>query len=138
MKNKSNILLILPLIVFIAMGCGLIERGQQTGGNSSAPTVSNNNKSATDRAVEQVADGETTGVKECDEAIRFVNEQLASPDDNWMTKGFKDYAAGQIKKSIRESIAQNQDDQKAAAEQCSALRKSFEKSIKEEQEKQKQ
>lgn len=140
MKNKLNVLLVLPLVIFASMGCGLMDRFQKsTSDNSNTAVVTtNSNKSVTDRAIEQVADGETTGVKECDEAIRFVTDQMQSPDDNWVTKGVKDYAAGQFKRQIREAVAQNQDDQKKLAQQCVDLKNSFEKSVKEEQQKQKQ
>lgn len=142
MKSKLNVLLTLSVIIFVTMGCGLVERFQKSGtgdgSSNSQPTVSDSNRSTTDKVIENVADGETTGVKECDDAIRFVNDQMKSPDDNFMTKGIKDYVAGQIKRSIREAIAENQGDTKKMAEQCSDLKKSFEKSLKEEQEKQKQ
>lgn len=141
MKNKLNILIVLPLIVFVALGCGLVERIQKTvtgDSSNSQPIVSDSNKSTADKAIEQVADGETTGVQECDDAIRFVNDQMKSPDDNWMTKGMKDYVAGQIKRSIKESIAENQGDAKKMAQQCTDLKNSFEKSLKEEKEKQTQ
>lgn len=140
MKNKLNILLVLPLVVFASMGCGLIDsvRKSTSDNSNTAVVTTNSNKSVTDRAIEQVADGETTGVKECDDAIRFVTDQMQSPDDNWVSKGMKDYLAGQFKRQIREAVAQNQDDQKKLAQQCVDLKNSFEKSLKEEQQKQKQ
>jgi hypothetical protein len=136
MKNKLNILLVLPLIIIASMGCGLIEKVQKTatGDNSNTAVVTtNSNKSITDRAIEEVADGETTGVSECDEAIKFVNDQLKNPDDNFITKAGKDYLAGQIKRKIKEAIIENQTDKKEAAKQCADAKKSFEKSLKEEQ-----
>lgn len=140
MKNKLNILLVLPLVVFASMGCGLIDsvRKSTSDNSNTAVVTTNSNKSVTDRAIEQVADGETTGVKECDDAIRFVTDQMQSPDDNWVSKGMKDYLAGQFKRQIREAVAQNQDDQKKLAQQCVDLKNSFEKSLKEEQQKQNQ
>lgn len=140
MKNKLNILLVLPLVVFASMGCGLIDsvRKSTSDNSNTAVVTTNSNKSVTDRAIEQVADGETTGVKECDDAIRFVTDQMQSPDDNWVSKGMKDYLAGQFKRQIKETIAQNQDDQKKLAQQCVDLKNSFEKSLKEEEQKQKQ
>lgn len=139
MKNKLNILLVLLLIVFVAMGCGMVERVQRMTSDepasNSQPTSTESNKTITDQAIESVADGETTGVKECDDAIRFINDQLKTPDDNWMTKGIKDYVAGQIKRQIREAIAQNQGDTKQMAQQCTDLKNSFEKNLKEEQQK---
>lgn len=135
MKNKFSLLFVLPLVIFVAAGCGLMEKTEKkTSDNSNTAIVTNNdNKSLTDRAIEEAADGETTGVPECDEAIKFVNEQLKNPDDNWVTKGAKDYLAGQIKRKIKESILENQTDKKEAAKQCADAKKSFEKSLKESQ-----
>ena len=140
MKNKLNILLILPLIIIASMGCGLIERVQKTatGDNSNTAVVTtNSNKSITDRAIEQVADGETTGVKECDEVIAIFADQAKSEDDNWATKATKDYITGQMKKAFRESIEQNKDDKAKMAEQCRDYKVQLEKQLKADQEKQK-
>lgn len=142
MKNKLNILLVLAIIVVAAAGCGMIERVQRMTSDepasNSQPGAANSSKTVTDQAIESVADGETTGVRECDDAIRFINDQMKTPDDNWMTKGMKDYVAGQIKRQIKESITQNQGDTKQMAQQCTDLKNSFEKNLKEEQQKQPQ
>lgn len=119
-------------------GCGLIEKVQKTAtgdGGSDAPSTSSN-KSITDRTIEQVADGETTGVKECDEVIAIFADQAKSEDDNWATKATRDYIIGQMKKSFRESIEQNKDDKAKMAKQCSDYKVQLEKQLKAEQEKQ--
>ena len=67
--------------------------------------------------------------------MKLISEQSQNPDDNWVTKGIRDYAIGQVKKSLRESIEQNKNDKKKMAEQCTDLRKSFEKALKEQKDK---
>ena len=139
MKNKLNLLFVLTLIVFAALGCGLVERVQKTvtgDGQTSQPTVSDSNKSLADKTIEEIADGETTGVSECDDVIKIFADQSKSPDDNWMTKATRDYVIGQIKKSFRESLEQNKGDKKKMAEQCGDYKKQLEKHLKAEQEKQ--
>lgn len=139
MKNKLNVLLILPLIVFTALGCGLVQRIQRTAAGDSSnsqPVASDSNKSLTDRAIEDVADGETTGVPECDEVIRIFADQSRSEDDNWATKATRDYVIGQIKKSFRESIEQNKGDKEKMAQQCRDYKVQLEKQLKSEKEKQ--
>jgi hypothetical protein len=136
MKNKFNFLLVLAVMVFvIGCSCGNFTdfAGSQDSSSNKPPTApgaepssSSSNKSLTDKAIEQVADGETTGVQECDDLMRFINEQSQSSDDNWVTKGFRDYIFGQIKKALRESMEQNKDDKVKMAEQCRELRKSLE------------
>lgn len=141
MKNKLNVLLVLALIIFVTMGCGgLIERVQRTatGDSNSQPSVSDSNKSTTDKVIEQVADGETTGVKECDDVIALFAEQAKGSDDNWATKATRDYIIGQMKKSFRESIEQNKQDKDKMAEQCRDYKVQLEKQLKAEKEKQAQ
>ena len=140
MKNKLNVLLVLATIVVVTMGCGgLIERVQRTAtGDNSSPSTSDSNKSTTDRVIEEVADGETTGVKECDDVIAIFAEQAKGTDDNWATKATRDYIIGQMKKSFRESIEQNKQDKDKMAEQCRDYKVQLEKQLKAEKEKQAQ
>ena len=140
MKNKLSVLLILAIFLVIGLGCSTITDSVQKSvtGEKATPTpstTSDSNKTLTDKAIEEVADGETTGVQECDDLMKLISDQTKNPDDNWVTKGIRDYAIGQVKKSLRESLEQNKNDKTKMAEQCTDLRKSFEKSIKETQEK---
>src|SRR3954464_2087251 len=134
MKSKINVLLVLAILLFIALGCGSLQKAV-TGGDKSSPqpiTNSDTNKSLTDKAIEDVADGESTGVQECDDLLKLISDYSKKPDDSVVTKTIKDYALGQVKKSLRESIEQNKNDKVKMAAQCTEFRKSFEKSIKEE------
>ena len=138
MKNKLNVLSVLAIFMFIALGCSMIWGGgkKTSSTNTSAPsTSSDSNKSLTDKAIEDVVDGETTGVQECDDLMKLISQQSQNPDDNWVSKGIRDYAIGQVKKSLRESIEQNKNDKKKMAEQCTELKKSFDKAIQETKEK---
>ena len=138
MKNKLSVLIVLAIFMVIALGCSMIwgggKKNASTDKSTSAPS-SDSNKSVTDKAIEDIADGETTGVQECDDLMKLISEQSQNPDDNWVTKGIRDYAIGQVKKSLRESIEQNKNDKKKMAEQCTDLRKSFEKALKEQKDK---
>lgn len=129
MKNKLNLLLVLPLILFVSMGCGLISRVQEQ------PVDANSNKSLVDKTIEDVADGESTGVQECDDVLKIFADQAKSDDDNWATKATKDYIFGQIKKQFRESIKENKDDKVKMAEQCRDYKVQLEKQLKAEKEK---
>ena len=137
MKNKLSVLIVLAIFMFIALGCSMIWGAKKAGSPdiSTSSPGSDSNKSVTDKAIEDIADGETTGVQECDDLMKFISEQSQNPDDNWVTKGIRDYAIGQVKKSLRESIEQNKNDKKKMAEQCVDLRKSFEKALKEQKDK---
>ena len=137
MKNKLSVLLVLAIFMAIGLGCNMIWGGNKTASSdkSTSSPSSDSNKSVTDKAIEDIADGETTGVQECDDLMKLISEQSQNPDDNWVTKGIRDCAIGQVKKSLRESIEQNKNDKKKMAEQCTDLRNSFEKALKEQKEK---
>ena len=139
MKNKFNFGLILAITVFIALGCSRISDQVQksVSDDNSAANSSNDNKSIIDRTTESIVDGETTGVPECDEVLRIIADQSKNPDDNWMTKTGKDFVLGQIKKSVRESIKENKNDQEKMAAQCRDFKKDLEKNIREEENKKK-
>lgn len=140
MKNKLNGLLVLALIIFVALGCSTItDRVQKSvsGDNSQTPQTSDSNKSVIDQTTENIVDGETTGVAECDDVIKIISDQSKNEDDNYLTKAAKDYFIGQIKKSLRQSMEENKNDKAKMAEQCKDFKVQLEKQLKEEQEKQK-
>lgn len=127
------------MVFVLGCNCGFGNFGQtETPTDKTKPSsTQNDNRSVTDKAIEQVADGETTGVQECDDLMKFINEQSQSPDDNWVTKGIRDYIFGQIKKSLKESIEQNKGDKVKMAEQCKDLKDKLDKQLQAEKEKQK-
>lgn len=128
MKNILSGFLVVSLSIFFVLGCGVSERIQKA-------VTGEDNKSVADKAIEEAADGETTGVQECDDLFKFFREQSATKDDNWVTKATKDYVIGLFKKQIKEAIEQNKNDKPKLAEQCKDIKKKFENRLKEEQQK---
>lgn len=137
MKNLLSLILVLSLGLFVVLGCGFGSFGGSSSGGDKSDSGSGSNKSLTDKAIEEVADGETTGVQECDDLFRLFKEQSESKDDNWFSKGAKDFIFGQIKKQIKEDIEKNKGDKAKMAESCKDARLKFEKAIKEQQQEQK-
>lgn len=138
MKNLFSLTLVLSLGIFLVLGCGLGNfggRSSESDRQGSSGSGSGKDKSLTDKAIEEVADGESTGVPECDELFKFFREQSESKDDNWVTKGIKDFAIGQIKKQIKEDLEKNKGDKAKMAENCKDARQKFENRLKEEQDK---
>lgn len=132
MKNKFNFGLALTVIIFVSLGCSQItDRFNQPSSGGSGNTSTSSNGNAIDKTIEDVADGETTGVPECDEVMKKIADQSNNPDDNLATKTAKDFFLGQIKKSLRESLKENGNDKTKLAEQCTDLKKSLDKNIKE-------
>jgi hypothetical protein len=135
MKNNLSILSVSAIFISLVLGCGLsdkIQKAVEGDKTSKSGTSGNNDKSLTDKAIETVADGESTGVAECDEVISIIDKQLESKDDNWMSKAAKGYLFGQIKKSIKESLEKHKEDKTKLAEQCTDMKKQVEKALAEE------
>ena len=141
MKNKLSIVLILTVFASLVLGCGLSSRIQKAvEGDKSGTSKSNtgDDKTLTDKAIDTVADGETTGVPECDEVIQLFEDQSKTKDDNWVVKATRDYAVGLIKKSFREDIEKNKSDKTKMAENCRDYKKKLDKYLAEENAKGKQ
>ncbi len=135
MKNKLSIVLVLAVFMSLVLGCGIsdkIQKAVEGDKPSKSGTSSGNDKSLTDKAIDNVADGETSGVAECDEVIAIIDQQLESKDDNWMSKAAKGYIFGQFKKSIKESIEKEKGDKTKLAEQCKDIKKNVVKALEEE------
>lgn len=131
MKSKINFLFVVIVTVFTALGCSRItDQFQPASSNSS--NARNSNQTVVEKTIEDVADGESTGVPECDEVMRMIADQSNKPDDNLATKTAKDFFLGQIKKSLRESFEKNGQDKAKMAQQCTDLKKSLEKNVKKE------
>ena len=64
MKNKLSVLIVLAIFMFIGVGCSMIWGAKKAGSSdkSTSSPGSDSNKSVTDKVIEDVADGETTGV----------------------------------------------------------------------------
>lgn len=127
-------------MVFATLGCGIIDRFQRTGSeeNTNSRTTnksSNDNKSTVDKTIEQVADGETTGIPECDEVMQILSDQMKNKDDNMASRATKDFFIGQIKKSIRESFEKNKNDKGKTAQMCKDYKVQLEKQAQEEKNK---
>jgi hypothetical protein len=141
MKNKLSIVLVLAVFAALVLGCGLsgkIQKAVEGDKTSKTGTASGDDKSLTDKTIESVADGETSGVPECDEVIAIIDQQLESKDDNWMSKAAKGYIFGQFKKSIKESIEKEKGDKTKLAEQCKDMKKNVVKALEEEKTKSKE
>lgn len=138
MKNLLSLGLVLSLGIFLVLGCGFGSfggRSSESDKTGSSDPASGKDKSLTDKAIEEVADGESTGVPECDDLFKFFREQSESKDDNWVTKGIKDFAIGQIKKQIKEDLEKNKGDKAKMAQNCKDAKQKFENRLKEEQDK---
>jgi hypothetical protein len=129
MKNKLAFLLVLAIFVFIALGCSMISDQVQKSVSGDKPN-SNDNRSITDKAVDDTTDTETTGVPECDEVFKLFADQSKTKDDNWATRATRNFVLSQIKKQFKQSIDDNKDDKKQMATKCTEYKKQLETELK--------
>ena len=102
------------------LGCGLVSRLQdETTGSS------NSNKTIGDKAVD-VAVGDTKiGIKECDDVVDILNEQINDPEESFVTKALKRTILNQFRDQLKRSLEENQADKKAVADFCREFRKNL-------------
>ncbi len=138
MKNKLSIIIIVAIGLSLILGCGISERLQKAVEGDPKTTKSNDGKTnptsetITDKAIDAVADGETTGIPECDAVIQIFENESKSTEDNWVVKATRDYFVGAIKKSFRESFEQNKNDKTKMIESCKDYKTKLEKYLAEE------
>lgn len=137
MKNKVLVFIVLSIFGAIGLGCNISDRiskavegekpaASKSDGNSAAPKE----KSIEDTAIDAATD-ETTGIPECDEVFKMLNEQTSSQDDDFITKAAKGFIFGQIKKGLKDSIEKNQGDKAQIASGCKEAKKEVLKALQE-------
>ena len=119
MKNFFTIIMTGALLM-ATLGCGLVSRFQdETTGSS------NSNKTIGDKAVD-VAVGDTKiGIKECDEVVEILNEQINDPEESFVTKALKRTILNQFREQLKQSLENNNTDKKAVAEFCREFKKNL-------------
>ena len=115
MKNGFTAILSLFLLLSISLGCGLVDRIQES---ATGPSASNANKTITDKAVDTTVGESEIGVPECDEVMDMLTAEANNPDDNFVTKAVKATFLNRIKDSIRESVEKNKSDKVELAKNC--------------------
>ena len=119
MKNFFTIICA-GLLLAATLGCGLVSRLQDNGSGSS-----NSNKTIGDKAVD-VAVGDTKiGIKECDEVVDILNEQINDPDESFVTKALKRTILNQFRDQLKRSLEENKADKKAVADFCREFKKNL-------------
>ncbi len=124
MKNKS-VILVLCVLLFAVLGCGISDKIKEISGekssNSNATVPNSENKSVGDQVTEDVL-REKTGVPECDELLDWLTDQTKTNDDNFISKGVKEYFFNKIRQSLKESIEKNQNDKVKMAKECKDIK----------------
>ena len=119
MKNFFTIIFA-GVMLAATLGCGLVSRLQdETTGSS------NSNKTIGDKAVD-VAVGDTKiGIKECDDVVDILNEQINDPEESFVTKALKRTILNQFRDQLKQSLENNKADKQAVAEFCREFKKNL-------------
>ncbi len=119
MKNLFTIIFA-GVLLTATLGCGLVSRLQEETTDSS-----NSNKTIGDKAVD-VAVGDTKiGIKECDEVVEILNEQINDPDESFVTKALKRTILNQFREQLKQSLENNKTDKQQVAEFCREFKKNL-------------
>lgn len=130
MKNKFVLTFAGTLLLATVLGCGMNPLSDK--GSTSS------NKSLTDKTIDTVTGGETTGVPECDEVLDMISKEMDNPDDGYLVKAAKSVFLNKFKEGIRQGIADSQNkNTQDMTKTCADIKKEIIK-YKAEQEKQKQ
>lgn len=116
MKNRITAITALSFILTVGLGCGIVDRIQEstTGSN----TVTNSNKTLGDKAVDTAVGESKIGVPECDEVMDMLAAEANNPDDGYVVKAIKATFLNNIRESIRKSVEENKNDKAELAKNC--------------------
>jgi hypothetical protein len=116
MKNNITIIAALFSLLTVGFGCSYIDNLS----NSKDMTNSSRNGNSADANLTA-----KTGVAECDELIDLLNKDKSNPNDDFVTRKFKEYAIDFAKESIKENIEKNQGDKTKIAQGCKEARDEY-------------
>jgi len=125
MKNKNVFLLTILILLTLILGCSFYNPLSDSANNANAPTTKD--KELSNKAVDQTAQEEKIGIPECDELLDFLANQTKSQDDNFITKGFREYYLNTIREALKKSIEENKNDPTEMAKECKKLKAQLDK-----------
>ena len=118
-KNISTMIAAAVLLA-ATLGCGLVSRIQEETSDSS-----NSNKTVGDKAVDLAVGDTKIGIKECDDVVDILNEQINDPDESFVTKALKRTILNQFRDGLKRSLEENKADKQAVADFCREFKKNL-------------
>ena len=106
MTNKFTVLCALFLVLTVGFGCSLLNKTTSGGGSSDNSGTTNSSEEA------------KTGVAECDEFIDLINTDSKKPDEDIITRNFREYGISIAKSAIKKNIEENKGDKQKIADGC--------------------
>jgi hypothetical protein len=124
MNNRSTLIVVLAIILCVGLGCSSINPFSDKGKSGSS-----SNKTLTDKGIDTIVGGETTGIPECDEVMDMIAAEANNPDDGYIVKATKGLFLNKIKESIKKSVEENKNKNGTAdlAKTCGDFKKELDK-----------
>ncbi len=116
-----TILILLTLI----LGCSFYNPLSDSANNANLPITKD--KDLSEKTADQTTQEEKIGIPECDELLDFLADQTKSEDDNFVTKGFREYYLNTIREALKKSIEENKNDPTEMAKECKKLKAQLDK-----------
>lgn len=144
MKNRISVLLVLAIAVFVVLGCSsLTDRatkaitGDDKAPSNSKPSTSGNTAVSSDDDAE-----ESTGVPECDQAIKTIDDEItresSNSNDSWAVRGTRRFMFTEMKRGMKSIIEEHRNNSnsndslndKNVAQTCKDFQKKIDEEIK--------
>lgn len=120
MKNRNALLMTILILSALILGCSFYNPMSDLGNNSNSPTTKD--KDLSNKTADKTLEEGKIGIPECDELLDFLAEQTKTRDDNFLTKGVRDYYLDTIRESLKKSIEENKNDPNKLAKECKKLK----------------
>ena len=112
MKNKFSMLLVLAVMFFVVAGCSTLT-DRATKAVTGEEKTSSSNGSQTDSAPVDSDDDESTGVPECDQAIKTIDDEItresSNSSDSWAVRGTRRFMFTEMKRGLKSIVEEHKD-----------------------------
>jgi hypothetical protein len=125
MKNKNAFLMTILILLTLILGCSFYNPLSDSANNANLPITKD--KDLSEKTADQTTQEEKIGIPECDELLDFLADQTKSEDDNFVTKGFREYYLNTIREALKKSIEENKNDPTEMAKECKKLKAQLDK-----------
>ncbi|MGI8469465.1 MAG: hypothetical protein ACR2N3_13530 [Pyrinomonadaceae bacterium] len=112
MKNKFSILLVLAVMVIVTVGCGsLTDRATKAITDEGKKSASNSQSNSVGMPVDSDDDDESTGIPECDQAIKTIDDEItresSNSNDSWAVRGTRRFMFTEMKRGMKSIIEEH-------------------------------
>jgi len=125
MKNKNAFLMTILILLTLILGCSFYNPLSDSANNANLPITKD--KDLSEKTADQTTQEEKIGIPGCDELLDFLADQTKSEDDNFITKGFREYYLNTIREALKKSIEENKNDPTEMAKECKKLKAQLDK-----------